>query len=554
MVGRSVDLTVLQTLTGAGSAAEVVESAQVLGLVEDDGPGRVRFSHALVRDALYESLPATARTQQHARVAAALEATYAGRVGEHAAELAEHYRLAGPAHARSAWLFARQGAEAAAQAATYDENLRLATLAVELQELDATASAEEREDALVAQTLALGRVSRPMEAWAPAERAARSAVARGDAAAAATALRAVTEGSVWGWRPDSTYDDAAIALWREVLDLQPADALLARAHLTAGLAAEHLNRPGDATESTRLADAAVAAIRRLGAHGPAELLVLRIAHMAMLRPDLLHHRMPLVDELVEVSARVGQPADVAAALVNRGQERGFLGRLADARSDIVRAHELATAHHLLEIRVIAGWSLVTFLQLDDDLDRVEAAIEANEQLHASLASAGEGIGVAQRVFLRDAQGRLPELEPGLRQARLFHPAMREVHALAMVRAGRLDELRTLLGDWADQPPLLRDYQFVLLTAIRAQVWLGLGDERACADLYADLLPYADRLAITLPVGFIGSARLFLGRLAVATGDREAARTHLTAAREVHAALGLPRWVAVAEAELARLDG
>lgn len=556
VLGRSVDLAVLEALgserAGAFEVAEAVESAQVLGLVEEEGPGRVRFTHALVRDALYESIPAAQRVRLHAQVAAALEATYAGSVAEHAAELAEHYRLAGPAHLRSAWLFARRAADAAAERAAYDESARLARLAVELQDGDPTVSDTEREDALVAQSSALIRVARPIEAWPATERAVRSAMARNDVLAATAYLRQATDGLGWGWRLDAEYDDDAIALWREVLARVPEDDVMARAHLTAGLAFEHLQRPGDSSEATRLADDAVAMVRRSGQVGSEGLPALRLAQQALLRPELLHHRFPLADELVELTRRVGRPHDVAAALINRASERSDLGRFADARSDVVRALELATHHHLSEIKVIGGWEEAVLLLLDGELERSEAATEATEQLQASLAVSGEGIGVAHRVFVSDIRGRLHELEPILRQLRLFHPALMELHALSMVRTGALDELRTMLGAWSEQRPVLRDYQFLLMSSVRAETWLALGDEAAVADLYAGLAPFADRFAVTLPVGFRGSMRLTLGRLAAGLGDTAAAREHLELARQRHDELSLPYWVQVTEVELDRL--
>lgn len=553
VAGRSFDVAVLDVLTGdAASVAEAIEGAQVLGLVDEEGPGRYRFTHALVRDALDEALPAPARARLHAQVAAALERVWAGRVGEIAADLAEHYRLAGPAHARSGWVLARRAAAEGVKAAAYDEALRLTTLATELQAMDPTTEPIEREDVLVAHARALIRTSRAVQSWPPVEQAARSALERGDPRAAADALLSITEGVVWGWRVAPEYDDDAIALWRTVRDLLPDDDVLTRAHLTAALAAEHLHKPGAVEESTRLADEAIAVVRRSGRRGQRELTVLRLAQRALLRPELLHHRMPLSDEIVELAARVGQPLDHAVALSTRAQDRAELGRLADARSDIVRAHAIAEQHHLSSNLMVTGWCLALRAQLDGRHDDAERMIEAGEALQATIAESGNGIGLCQLVQLRDQQGRLPELEPVLRGIRGLHPALREGHALALARAGRLDELRTLLGSWGEQPELLRDYLWLYLTPLRAEVWALLGDRDAARDLQDALAPYADRLAIAVPVGFHGSMRLTLGRLAAVLGDTDAARTHLLEARRVHEDLDLAAWVARTDAELARL--
>ena len=147
-------------------------------------------------------------------------------------------------------------------------------------------------------------------------------------------------------------------------------------------------------------------------------------------------------------------------------------------------------------------------------------IEEGEALQATIAESGNGIGLCQLVQLRDLQGRLAELEPMLRGIRDHHPALRETHALALARTGRLDELRILLGSWGEQPDLLHDYLWLFLAPLRAEVWALLGDRAAARDLHDALAPYADRLAISVPVGFHGSVRLSLGRLAAVLGDTE----------------------------------
>jgi DNA-binding SARP family transcriptional activator len=141
VAGRSFDLAVVTDVVGDEVVVEEgVESAQVLGLVDEELPGRYRFTHALVRAALRETMSAPARVRAHAAVGTALERVHGGRLAGHASELAEHYRLAGPAYRRSAWIFAKRAAHAAASQSTHDEALRLFTEAALLQEDDPTTS------------------------------------------------------------------------------------------------------------------------------------------------------------------------------------------------------------------------------------------------------------------------------------------------------------------------------------------------------------------------------------------------------------------------------
>ena len=137
--GRTFDADVLEESWG-GSPEELDDAlglAEGVGLVEpDDQPGRYRFVHALARDAVYEELSGRARTRAHARAGAALEQTRVGRLDRHAVALAEHYRQAGPAHARDAWTYAERGASHGAEQGLHADAARLLATAVELQQED----------------------------------------------------------------------------------------------------------------------------------------------------------------------------------------------------------------------------------------------------------------------------------------------------------------------------------------------------------------------------------------------------------------------------------
>ena len=554
VAGREFDVAVVATAAGIGldEVLEHLEPLLMMGLLDEVGPGRARFSHALVRDAVHEALPPAVRARSHAAVAAAIEAHHQGRVHEHSAELAEHYRLAGPAYARSAWIFAAAGAEAAATRSAHDEALRLSDSALELQAGDPETTPLERERVLLTRARALVWLSRPVEAWPTAAEAARSALDRGDAEAAAAALLVVTENLVWGWRGHPDWDDDAIALWQAVRDRLPGTDPVTHARLTASLAFEHFLKPGGHEESTRLAEEALEEARAATADAASRLAVLQLALSALLRPESLARRLPLLDEAVELATATGDHVALAAVLSHRASDRATLGRLEDARSDADRSHQLAERHHLPQSLLVVGWIRAMLLQVDERFDEAERAIGELQALQATMAMAGQGIELAQLASLRDLQGRLAEVEPALREVAPYHPAFRELHALSMVAAGRLPELRQRLGAWAEQPVVHEDYMWVGLTVVRARVWAALGDDEAVADLRTQLAPYAEWLGGTIAVTFQGSVHQTLGELALVAGDREAAADHLARAREVHERLGLGLWVARTEALQARL--
>ena len=110
--------------------------ARVVGEVPG-APGRLRFSHALVRETLYDDLTATRRLRLHARAGETIEGLFAGNTEPRLAELAYHFAKAGPAGtAGRAVEYARRAGDRAAALLAYEEAVRLYALAIEALEPD----------------------------------------------------------------------------------------------------------------------------------------------------------------------------------------------------------------------------------------------------------------------------------------------------------------------------------------------------------------------------------------------------------------------------------
>ena len=82
VVGRDFDLRVLQAVADADAERllEALEEAQAARVIALSGPGRYRFAHVLISDALVDGLSASRRPRLHQRVGEALERAYAGRL------------------------------------------------------------------------------------------------------------------------------------------------------------------------------------------------------------------------------------------------------------------------------------------------------------------------------------------------------------------------------------------------------------------------------------------------------------------------------------------
>src|SRR5439155_5355525 len=100
VLGLEFELTVLASVSGVdrGALLDLLDEAIAQQLVaEAPGTrGRLRFSHALFRDGLYDELPGSLRRQLHREIGEALETLSSGDAEQHLAELAHHFCQAVP--------------------------------------------------------------------------------------------------------------------------------------------------------------------------------------------------------------------------------------------------------------------------------------------------------------------------------------------------------------------------------------------------------------------------------------------------------------------------
>src|SRR6516225_8830937 len=111
----------------AGELLDSLEEAIAAGLVAavPGAPGRLRFSHALIRDTLYEAIPAGQRLRLHQQAGEALEAFYRPDLDPHLAELARHVGEAGKAVG-----YAERAGHRALALLAYEEAARLFKMAL----------------------------------------------------------------------------------------------------------------------------------------------------------------------------------------------------------------------------------------------------------------------------------------------------------------------------------------------------------------------------------------------------------------------------------------
>jgi serine/threonine protein kinase/tetratricopeptide (TPR) repeat protein len=141
VIGREFTLETLKAVAKIDEEAFVnaLKQAVQLSVLEERsqlGVVRYRFTHAFFRQTLYEEMIAPQRLKLHQQVARALEAQYAKRLEEHAAELAEHFsHSTDPTDLKKAVEYGELAAKRATDVYAYGEAVRLLDQAIKVQKV-----------------------------------------------------------------------------------------------------------------------------------------------------------------------------------------------------------------------------------------------------------------------------------------------------------------------------------------------------------------------------------------------------------------------------------
>jgi len=523
VIGRDVDVDLLAAVAGrdADELLDALETAVLAGLLDEPAPGRVRFTHALVRDTLYDGTPLLRRSRVHAAVLAALRA----QGGADAMTLAHHaVAAAGPSTATDAVPFVVAAAREAESLGAPAEAARQWASALRLHEL---AGSRGGGDAALLELLrpsisAHARAGDIVTARAQQRSAVRAADRSGSRELLVDALAAWDAPLVWTVRDDGAQDLELLTPLQQLLDT-PAGEHLAddvRCRLLVALF-----REVEGVDDARAAAASEQALRLARALDDERLLCLALNARAYcaLGPDLAGEREALAEEYLAAAAHQADHRAVAHWLL-------FLA--ASARTDLVSARrhvDTAVAlagsgqlgHLLGAVRIFTAALLVLAGREAEGQARYEAVAAQLAEAGATNGGLMAMIGRFVAGFARgDLSGALPDLEwlhgamPG---------ALGDAVVLGFLDAGRVEAARAA---WATRRPVARDYYWLTTMTLRAHAAVGLGDLDVARAVYPELLPWAGRVAGldngTLVVGPVDEA---LAAVADAVGDPAAATAH-----------------------------
>ena len=528
VLGPAFRLDVLEEVAPAGdpSVLAVLEEAVTIKLVSEV-PGDVHaftFEHALVREALFDSMTRIRRLRLHREIGRVLERRR-DELRAPPSELAEHFFAARElGDAEPAVRYETEAGVRATEALAYEEAARHFQRALTALDLvaDPDPDPAQRCDLLLAAGEAQQRSG---DADARESFAEAAAVARGRLP---DRLAHAAIGVAGRYSEAGVRDEELVALLEEALAELGDDDTAMRARVLARLA-EALHFSGSTERALELASDALAIARRVGddeALGAA----LSGRHVSLLHAAHARERLAVSAEMAEFAHRAGRPELLVLAHHARLYDLFEVGDVEGVRSAHAALRRLsAELRQPLFRHYVLSWAQV--------LSQIEGRFTDAEDLAVELLTLQQGLGArdadtvfAARLFaIRRDQGRLAELLPAVESFLERFPHFMPVQtALPMIVHASGDEERArhelkAVGRRIGEIP--RDFFWLSAISWVAEAAATLRAPALIDELYPLLEPYAD---LTVQLGFaacLGSVERLLGLMSAARGDAAVASGH-----------------------------
>lgn len=550
VIGRNAEVDVLLRAAEVDedTVLDALDAGVVAGLLDEPGPGRVRFTHALVRDTLFGDLSRLRRSRWHLRVAEAVEAVRPGDV----AALAHHFgECLSLATARRAADYAIAAGEQAERRFAHDRAAAFYLRAVAA--LDVLDSAGTVTQQSVASHVDL--ISRASKAYLasganiPArearDRAASLAAAAGRDDLIVAALTAWDAPTPWLNRIYGTVDDRLVDMIESALsttELTPAQRCRLLVVLVEEVSGEQYEKAwAAATEAERLAREigdphvlGLALSSNLSLHDPTMTRSARdrlAAEMIVLGTEYNMPAIALIGHYVAMQAAAAfgeieltvEHLDAATAIADRYQWRQAQGTNMSARGFVAHAR--------------------------GDLDEAEKCYATTNDIFVRHGATDATGTYAVALFsIRLTQGRVGELAPIMTAVATSAPdAVADPLAVALLAIGDTAGARAARQQLR---PIRIDFFRSLFLAVRGLAVVGLGAHDEARTVYNELLAYAGQIggASTGSVA-IGPTDTILGDLAMLLGDTAVAAAHYEVAEQLAVRCGCPQWIDEAQRRL-----
>ncbi|NOT56042.1 MAG: AAA family ATPase [Deltaproteobacteria bacterium] len=516
---------------------------------EPGGAGRYSFSHALVRETLYEALDDARRAHLHRVVGGVLEQQTRPVPDHLVAEIALHFFHAVPAgnDNKKALTYAVRAAEHAASRFAYEDAISHYSRALAVME-----SRGESSDKQCELLLALGEQQRKA----------------GQVAAAKTTFRRVAEfartlhgqgkkqqGTMFlaraalGFAPglagvgvnSGSHDASVIELLQEALLAFGKKVSPLRARMLGRLAME-LYWTSAVDQREPLCREAVALARKLG--DPAVLAeTLYAQHAALRSPSNADERLVLTNEIITLAEKIGDKEQALRGRLWRIVDLAELGEVSVADREFETFRQQAEALRqpaylwfLSVWRATRAWTRGHFDSADQFARDALSIGQRTQNPDATLCFMVQTFGLSVGRGLNHMSVPVQQLSEEYVALSAWRSTLVLVYALAGAKAEAQQELDRLAArDFADLP---QDADWLISLA---NVGLGcsvLRDVPRAARVYQLLLPHAHRGIVVGPgLIFLGGVSRILGMLAITQGLDTEAEGHFLEALAHNTRLG-----------------
>ncbi|MBV9310014.1 MAG: AAA family ATPase, partial [Solirubrobacterales bacterium] len=556
VIGRDFDLDLLERVSSLeeDEFLTALEQALEAGLVtESPGttPSQYSFSHALIRETLYEGLSAPRRARIHRTVGEALEQDGPDR---HLTALALHFsRAAGREDAEKAIDYASRAGEQATRLLAYEEAAEQYARALEVLERFVPDSRERRASLLNLLGEARVRAGERQLARGSFREAAAIAANLGDVANLARAAIGASRRYV----QEPVVDEELIAILEQALEMTSAERTLRRIRLLARMCGALYYSPqrGRMDALSEEAAAIASELETPEAHAYAW-AARRRAHWD---PTQLDDRLTASTELLRCASATGNlelelqaHAWLVVDLLEQG-DRDAVDAQITAFDD--GAQRLRQPLYLWQAAI---WRAMRALLAGYLADAERLAREAlTIGGVAETVTAPQYFAIQQLAIARE-QLHTAELEQPARQFVAQSPAVpawRAALARLLAEVGKPEEARlefqALAADGFEEIP--PDGNWMIAMTLLGELCSLLGDSEHAQLLYELLLPFAG-LHVVVGIGALclGSTDRYLGLLAATAGREAEAANHFERALQANAALQAPVWLAHTQLDLAEL--
>lgn len=552
VVGREFDPELLAEVLKqpATLVLDLFQEAFNKRVVAPIGPTTYRFTHALVREAIYDNIHLTERAQLHEQIALTLEQRGAcgtdslGAIGHH---LFLALPLVTRAKASSAAIAAAQEAQ---RICAYEDAVSYLRRALRL--CDSTTTEAEHCDLL----LLLGAAEAASGDWTSSRHTFHEAATIARRLDSADRFSRAAIGFKGVMLATIPVDTEAVILLEEACERARGHDVLLIELLAALTGSLHFS--DDQTLPTRYACQALSLANRLGDER-LRAIAIQARALSLWQPDHLTDVIRLSSQLNSLGIRLGDRFLQFQATIFRHSALLVFGKIDESDYELSKAARLATAsrHPRLEWQVTAIQAARALIRgpTQEAHDLTLRAHELGQRVHDSTPAHYEMIQAFQVALLHQNLQRWPDIASAVIGRFPTVVGYRAAAALMYARLGMLPEARHHLQ-------LFANVDFRNIPSNSAALWLlaMLGEASTlCGSfewthtIYRRLLPYAfAQIAVAWGILLDGSTSHYLGIMAAALQIPDAARRHFADALRANSLLKAPPLVARTQLEYARL--